>query len=102
MKISAMLGNLLKVAVVIACIYAFLNWDTIKPQQDELSVHAEQACASEIRSRYATTSLKSYSVKKTSNGYVVRASATLARGKSAKIYCLTNEHGGVEEIRIQE
>ncbi len=97
-----MTGNLLKVAIVIACIYAFLNWDTIKPQQDEVSIHAEQTCVSEIRSRYSTTSLKSYSVRKTSSGYVVRASATLPRGNAVKVYCLTNEHGGVEDIRIEE
>ena len=102
MKKGNAIGNLLKAAVVIAGIYAFFNWDSIRPQQDELSIDAEQACVSEIRSRYATKSLKAYSVKKTSTGYVVRASATLPRGNAVKVYCLTNEHGGVEDIRIEE
>lgn len=97
-----MIGNILKVAIVLGCIYAFVNWESIKPQKNEISSHAEQACVAEIRDRFATTSVKSYSVKKNDNGYVVRASATLARGNTAKIYCLTNEHGGVEEIRVEE
>lgn len=102
MRIGKAIGNIVKVAIVLGCIYAFLNWETIKPQKDEISGHAEQACITEIRNRFATTSLKSYSVKKNNNGYVVRASATLARGNTIKIYCLTNEHGGVEEVRVEE
>jgi hypothetical protein len=43
-----------------------------------------------------------YSVKETNIGYVVRASVTLPKGTVAKVYCLTNTHGGVREITIEE
>jgi len=88
--------------VVGGCIYAYLQWDSIKPQNGDNSAYAEQSCVTAVRDRYATTTIKSYSVKKNSNGYVVRGSVTLAKGNTAKTYCLTNEHGTVREVSIDE
>jgi hypothetical protein len=102
MKIAAALGTLVKVAVVLAIIYAIMKSGVISPQSDDVSEFAEQACIDGIRGRYDTTTIRIYSVKESNKGYVVRASVTLARGNVAKVYCLTNEHGGVRDIAIEE
>ena len=102
MKTSSAFGNLIALAVVGGGIYAFLNWESIKPRGDENSSYAERACSAEIRSRYSETAVNIYSVKKNPKGYVVRASIKLPGDRPAIIYCLTNDHGGVEEIRIEE
>lgn len=102
MKVGSALGNLVALAVVGGGIYAYLNWESIKPQSDESSSYAERACVAEINSRYSNTAVNPYSVKKTRKGYVVRASITLPRGNRARIYCLTNDHGDIQEVRIEE
>lgn len=102
MKAGSTVGNLVALAVVGVGIYAFLNWDSVRPQGDENSSYAERVCVAEISSRYSDTAVNPYSIKKTRKGYVVRASITLPNGKRIKAYCLTNDHGGVEEIRIEE
>jgi hypothetical protein len=102
MNVGKSVGNILKIALLGACIYALLNWESIDPKNDESRDFAEHACSDEIRDRFTVTSVKAYAVDKTKSGYVVRASMTLARGPNAKVYCITNEHGGVEEIRTVE
>jgi hypothetical protein len=102
MKVGEAIGDILKVALVCGCIYALVKWNFNATHEDEISDYAKQVCVSETGDRFETTSLKAYAVDKTNNGYVVRISVTLARGTPAKVYCLTNEHGGVEEIRIEE
>ena len=83
------------------CIYAFVKWEFDSPKDNGSREFAEQACVDAIGDRFDTTSIRPYSVNKNSNGYIVRASVTLANGKPAKTYCLTNEHGGVEEVGIE-
>jgi len=102
MKIAAAFGTLVKVALVFGIIYAIMKSGVISPQGDDLSEFAEKACIDGIRGRYDTTTMRVYSVKESNNGYIVRASVTLAKGNVAKVYCLTNEHGGVRDIAIEE
>jgi hypothetical protein len=102
MKIGETIKSVLQVAFVCGCIYAVVKWDDIKPQGNESSDFAEHACVGEIRDRFAASSVSVYAVDKTNNGYVVRASITLPRGAPAKVYCLTNDYGGVEEFRVEE
>ena len=83
------------------CIYAFVKWEFDSPEDSDSREFAEQACVDAIGDRFDTTSIRPYSVNKNSNGYIVRASVTLANGKPAKTYCLTNEHGGVKEVGLE-
>ena len=87
--------------MLVVCIYAFVKWDFDSPSDSGGSKFAEQACVDAIGDRFDTTSIRPYSVNKNSNGYIVRASVTLANGNPAKAYCLTNEHGGVEEVGLE-
>ncbi len=102
MNIGASIGNLIKVALVLGGIYAFVNWEFMESQDDDVREFAEKACIDEIEDRFDTSTVRVYAVNDNNNGYVVRATATLARGNTAKVYCLTNTHGGVEEVTIEE
>jgi len=102
MNIAKSFGNLLTAAIAIGCIYAFLNWESINPAADDIGDYAKRACADEIASRFDSQSANVYAVDKTNRGYVVRASMTLTRGTAVKVTCLTNEHGRVEEVRVDE
>jgi len=96
------MATALKVAFVCGCIYALLKWDIISLPNNESTAFAEQACADAIDERFDASSVSVYSINESHKGYVARASITLARGNTARVYCLTNEFGGVEEIRIEE
>ena len=102
MNIGAPIGNVIKVAIVLGCIYALVKWEFVETQDDDVRGFAEKACIDEIEDRFDTSTVRIYTVNETNNGYVVRATVTLARGNIAKVYCLTNTHGGVEEITIEE
>ena len=102
MNIGASIGNLIKVALVLGGIYVFVNWEFMETQDDEVRSFAEKACTDEIEDRFDTSTVRVYAVNDNNNGYVVRATVTLARGNTAKVYCLTNTNGGVEEITIEE
>ena len=102
MNIGASIGNVFKIALVLGGIYAFVNWGFMETQDDDVRGFAEKACIDEIEDRFDTSTARVYAVNDTNNGYVVRATATLARGNTAKVYCLTNTHGGVEDITIEE
>jgi hypothetical protein len=102
MTVSASIGNLIKIAVLGAFIYAVVKWDFNKSQDDDNSAYAERVCADAIRDRFDTRSVNVYRVSDADQGFVVRASITTRNGSPAKVYCLTNTYGGVEEIRIVE
>ncbi len=102
MKIGETIRSILTAVVLFACIYGIMKWEFIKPQDDDVSDFAEKACADEIGDRFDASRVRVYAVNETNNGYVVRASVTLARGTTAKVHCLTNAHGGVKEITIEE
>ena len=102
MNIGGTIGNFLKAVIVLGLIYMFARWQFDKSPDDNNSDYVKQACIDGINDRFDVTSVTAYGVNKTQKGFVVRASITLAKGTPAKVYCLTNEHGGVEEIRIEE
>jgi nitrogen fixation-related uncharacterized protein len=96
------LGSLVRVAIVCAVIYGVVVWKGTTSQYDDVTEFAEKACVDEISQRFNAATVKVYAVKKNSNGYIVRATITLARGNTAKAYCLTNTHGGVKDISLEE
>jgi len=102
MIVGKLIGNVLKAALVCACVYGIVNWESIKQQDGAVVDFAKKACVDEIGSRYDVSTVRAYEVNENNNGYVVRASVTLARGTPAKVICLTNAHGGVREITIDE
>ncbi len=102
MKIGETIGDILKAVLVCGCIYGIVKWEFIKPQHDDVIDFAEKACVDEIGDRFDASTVRAYAVNENNNGYVVRASVTLARGTTARVYCLTNVHGGVKEITIEE
>ena len=102
MTVSASIGNLIKIAVLGACIYAFVNWDFNGSQDSDDSAFAEQVCVDAIRDRFNTRAVNVYRVSDSDQGFVVRASITTSNGRQAKVYCLTNIYGGVDELRIVE
>lgn len=102
MKISSVFDNILKVALLAACIYGLVKFDVFNLRGDDSGTFAEESCVDEARDRYSLSALNAYSINENSSGYVVRLSATLSRGGVAKLVCLTNEHGRVKEITIEE
>ena len=102
MKVAEIVGDIFKIVLVCGCIYGIVKWGDIETQDDDVRKFAERDCVDEIRHRFDVSTVRVYAVGETNSGYVVRATITLARGSTAKVYCLTNMHGGVEEITIQE
>ena len=102
MNIGKSIANVLKAVLLIGFIYAFMNWESIRPKNDNAVDYAKQSCVDEIGDRYNASTVNVYMVNKNESGYVVRASITLQRGARAKVYCLTNEHGRVEDILVEE
>jgi len=100
MRASQLVGNLVKIAVLFACVYAVVNWQTINPQQSDVAAFAESACIDAARARYEVSRLRAYEIKERDDGYIVRISATLSKGTAAKVICLTNAHGSVRDISI--
>jgi hypothetical protein len=102
MNIGQLSATIVKVVIVGGCIYGIVNWQVNKPQGDEIGDFAERACIDEIRNRFDVSTLRVYAINKNRNGYVVRATLTMPRGNTANVYCLTNTHGGVKEVTINE
>ncbi len=102
MKVAASIGSLLKLALLCGAIYALVIWKFNGPENTGNTTYAEQSCADAIGGRFDTSSVNVYAVSKSDKGYVVRASITLPNDNPAKVLCLTNAFGGVEEIRIIE
>lgn len=63
---------------------------------------AESACTAAISARFDGQPVKPYAVDANARGYVVRASVTVRGKQPAKVYCIANDHGGVEELRVVE
>ena len=102
MRTRQILGNLFKLAMLCVCFYAVIEWRGAESQDSTLEEFAENACVDEIRNRYNLSSLGAYDVAETGTGYTVRVSATSSRGTRVKVVCLTNDHGGVRDIEIDE
>ena len=73
MRLRDTFGNLLKAALLCACVYAVVKWGPIAPQEDEVNRFAEKACIDEIRNRYDASTVNVYKINESSNGYVIRA-----------------------------
>ena len=102
MALGSRVGSILLIAAIGAGIYALVKWEIIGPHGDEIGDFAEQACVDEIRRRYNAARVSAYAVNKNANGYTVRTSVSLTRGRQANAYCLTNANGGVREVGIEE
>jgi len=102
MNISRATGSIVKAAILIGIAYGILNWQDINLPDDGVKDFAEKACISEITQLFNVTRVRVYAINENSNGYVVRATVTLAKGNTAKVNCLTNDHGGVRDISIEE
>ncbi len=96
------ISNLIVLAVIVVGVYTLWNWKFAGTADNEVMGYAESSCVSAMRSRFDTTSVKSYSVKENSNGFTVRGSMTLARGNVAKVTCLTNANGAVIDVFVEE
>jgi len=95
-------GGIVKLAIIGACIYAVVNWQFGSTTGEGNRGYAEGACIDEIEARFSTQSANVYVVTESDKGYVVRASVILSNDTPAKIICLTNEFGRVEDVRIEE
>lgn len=102
MTMSKLTGNLIKALILLAGIYAFVQWGPIGMQADDVTEFAEKACQDEVNARYNVSTVRVYNVSETNNGYVVRITVTSAGGSPAKVVCLTNAQGGVRDISIDE
>lgn len=102
MKIRETIGSIVKAALLIGLVYAVVNWKDDDLPDDDIRDFAENACVSEIGQRFNVSRIVTFAVDKNSNGYVVRTTVTLAKGSNAKVTCLTNSHGGVRDIAIEE
>jgi hypothetical protein len=101
-RIGQSINTIVKIGLVAGCVYVLLKWNPINPQDDDSTKFAEKACADEFSSRFNASNIRIYAVNETNDGYVVRASITLDRGNTAKVICLTNTHGSVREVTIEE
>lgn len=102
MRLGSAITGFLQLAFVGVCIYVAVNWGLDSRSDDPAAEHAEAACATAIRHRFDGRAARVYAVEPNSRGYVIRASVTVRGDTPAKIYCLANEHGGVEELRVLE
>jgi hypothetical protein len=101
-SIGQSIGTIVKIGLVAGCAYAVFKWNPISVQDDDSIKFAEKACTDEFSSRFNASDVRIYAVSETNDGYVVRASITLGRGNIAKVVCLTNTHGSVREVTIEE
>ncbi len=95
-------GNILKLAVVLGLGYMIYTWQAGDGQDREVTEFASSACLDEAARRYDVANARVYDVAKNARGYAVRITVTLNRGQSAKVTCLTNPHGGVTDMAIDE
>ena len=83
MRIGGFIGNIVKAAVVLGAVYAFMQWEVDEPQDDDVRDFAENDCINEIQHRFDTSTVNVYAIKETNDGYVVRATVTGDLGRSS-------------------
>ena len=101
-RVRQITGSFFKLAILCACVYAVTKWQEGEIQGDDVKAFAENACEDEVRSRFDVSRVSIYDLKANSNGYTVRASATLSRGTPVKIVCLANPQGGIRDVTVDE
>lgn len=97
-----MLRNIVTLAIIAAAIYAFLQWRGGDLAADDVAAFAERDCEAQIKQRFRVSRVTLLGTEKNSKGYVIRATVTLDKGGKAKVTCVTNAHGGVRDIAIEE
>jgi hypothetical protein len=102
MRIGDSINTFLTAAIAVGCIYALWTWQFDESKNGDNSEYAESACVDEINASFAVNAVNVYAVEETARGFVVRASVTMSKGTSARIYCVTNEFGRVEDVRVLE
>lgn len=85
-----------------ACVYGFMKWQSVDSASSEVTNFATDACVDAASARYDISDPKPYKTVPNSTGYVVRVSVTTARGNPAKVICLANAHGGINEVTIDD
>ena len=98
----AQIRSLLTLAAIAGLVYFALTQMPGTAESADAGDHASSDCAAAISARFDGQSVKPYAVEKNRRGFVVRASVTVRGTQSAKVLCLANEYGGVEEIRVVE
>lgn len=91
-----------KAALLVGLIYAVVNWKDDNLLGDDVKEFAEKTCVDEIKQRIDASRVSTYAVNESNTGYVVRTTVALAKGGNAKVICLTNRHGGIRDISIEE
>ena len=99
---SQALGNLVKLALLCGGAYLAYDWYSNSSSDSEVADFARSACLDATRRRMDVSSARVYEVIESDRGFVVRISATLTRGKPVKVACVTNAHGGVTDLDIDE
>jgi hypothetical protein len=102
MKFRQLTGSLLKGMILGACVYGFMKWQSVDSASSEVTNFATDACVDAASARYDISDPKPYKTVPNSTGYVVRVSVTTARGNPAKVICLANAHGGINEVTIDD
>ena len=102
MRIGRFTGSLFKAILLVACVIGVVNWQSNEPDESDVTDFATKACVDEIDGRYNVSNAKAYDIDRNSTGYVVRVSVTPPRGSPAKVICLTNAHGGIREIIVDD
>ena len=102
LRVREITGSLFKLALLCACVYAATKWQAGDFQGSDIKAFAKNACEDEVRSRFNVSRVSVYDLKANSNGYTVRASATLTRGTPIRIVCLANHQGGIRDITVDE
>lgn len=102
MKVRQLTGSLLKGMILGACVYGFMKWQSLDSASSDVTSFATDACVDAASARYDISNPKPYKTATNSTGYVVRVSVTTASGKPAKVICLANAHGGINEVTIDE
>lgn len=91
-----------KAALLVGLIYAVVNWKDDNLLGNDVMDFAEKTCVDEIKRRIDASRVSTFSVKENNTGYVVRTTVALAKGGNASVICLTNRHGGIRDISIEE
>ena len=102
MNIRETVFDIGKFALLVGLIYAVVNWKDDNLLGNGVQDFAEQSCIDEIKTRINASRISVYAVSENNTGFVVRTTVALAKDRTAKVTCLTNRHGGIKDIEIEE
>lgn len=100
--IQQSIHTVVKLGLIAGCAYALYQWAPVNTGDDGSVEFAREACADETRARFDVSGLRVYDVKQSNDGFVVNISVTLGNSNAAKVVCLTNRHGSVRDVMIDE